>query len=90
MLRKPYFTMRVRKSRVLYNPQFDHGFLGHVTSVISGPTICEFLRPILLNFTTKSHLYSETHVVYKFYTLYPLQLFSGGSFCLSVENAMHV
>jgi len=37
-------------------------FLGHVTSIISGPTIFDFLTSILIIFTTKSYLRSETHI----------------------------
>jgi len=35
-------------------------------------------RPFLINFTTKSYLHNETQIAYKFYTLYPLQLFFRG------------
>jgi len=47
-------------------------------------------RPFLVTFATKSYLSSETHIAYKFYTLYPKKCFSERNFYLHVENVMRV
>jgi len=47
--------------------------------------------PFLITFTTKSHLRSETHTAYKFYTLYhQTTVFSDENVYLCVENEMRV
>jgi len=52
-LRKLSNTIRVWKRRVLCNTKYDYVFLGHVTSVISGPTIFDFPTPIFNHFHNK-------------------------------------
>jgi len=38
---------------MLCNPKFDNDFLGHVISVVSGPTIFDFPTPIFNHFHNK-------------------------------------
>ena len=88
LLRKLSKTIRVWKWRVLYNLKFDYVFQGYVTSVISGQTIFDFPTSILISFTIKSYLRSETHIAYKFYALTTKQLFFRREF-LFVRRKRH-
>jgi len=83
LLRKPSNTIRVGKGRVLCNPKFDYVFLGHVRSIIF-----DFPTSIFITFTTKSYLRSETHIAYKFCTMYPKQLLFRRNF-LFVRRKRH-
>ena len=48
-------------------------------------------RPFFSTFTTKLYLHSETHIAYKFNTLYTQRTaFSEGNLCLCVEIVMRV
>ena len=85
------YTSRKMKGVMQCNPKFDYFFLGHVTSVISWPTLLDCPTSIF------NHLHNKivsaqrnTYSIQILYTVPPNNCFLEGNFYLCVENAMRI